>query len=143
VREVAAVRARCGRPPAESDGLRLRLDGGDTIPAGAPLHVSRQQRLVLYRGGDGRWMLGLREWSADVWQMSAPQPIAGPFVRGASAGERSGFRYFDGDGADLWPDRDPAAGAAVRRLRLTLLSMRGATPIEESADIPLPVARAR
>jgi hypothetical protein len=142
VTDSSPAHARCGRSAADGDGVRLRVVGADTIPADAPVRVTRQERLVVYRAGDGSWMLGLREWSADAAQMAAPQPIAGPFVRRATAGARTGFRYFDRDGAELAPDHDPAFGAAVRRVRITLLAVRSGTTVQETADLSLQAARA-
>jgi hypothetical protein len=142
VTDSSPVRTRCGPTPIDVEGMRLRVAGSDTILGSVPLRVTRQERLVIYRGGDGAWMLGLREWSVDASQMAAPQPIAGPFVRRTAKGERTGFRYFDGDGAELWPDRDPARGADVRRVRITLLALRGGAIVQEVADVALQAPRA-
>ena len=124
--------------------LRVRVDGGDTIPGLSPLRISRQSRFVVYRAGDGSWQLGVREWSDATSSLAVPQPVAGPFARSAAGGLFTGFRYYDGSGAELHPDADPASGARVARIRLTVLtppSVGGSTilrpPALDSIDVPL------
>ena len=133
----------------DAAAVSMEVGGTDTIPVGAPVRVTRQQRLVVYRGSDGRWQLGLREWSDPTHEMSAPQPLAGPFLSATSLGERTGFRYFDADDRELHADGDPATTARVRRIRLTMFSIRsgggGATPDavqRDSVDVGLTAPRA-
>jgi hypothetical protein len=96
----------------------------DTVAANAPVRITRQHRLVVYRAGPAGWQLGLREWSEAARELASPQPLAGPFVPIAPTGERTGFRFFDASGAELRADRDPAAAARVSRVRLTLVAAR-------------------
>lgn len=135
----------CGVPAASGDAgaavtIRLQRSGSDTIPVLSPLRITRQERLVLYRAGDGAWHLGLREWSVATASFGGPQPVAGPFVRTA-AGVRSGFRYFTSGGEEiLLPPAILDTRAA--RLRLALLSAR-APGLADSVDVALRAPRLR
>lgn len=102
--------------------MHLPVDGGDTVPALAPLRITRQVRVVLYRAGDGTWQLGYREWNDAARSMAAPQPVAGPFLRIAPDGARTGFRYYDAAGRELPPDVDASASTRVARVRFTAIS---------------------
>lgn len=115
--------AACGDRAAGAT-LRLLLAGTDTILAGAAVRITRQIRLVIYRGGEMGWHLGLREWSDAAKELSPPQPIAGPFLASAASGVRTGFRYFDAAGNELHEYRDARATETVRRVRLTLVAAR-------------------
>jgi hypothetical protein len=113
---VAPASAVCRAPFASSgQALRVVLSGlADTIPAGAPLRVTRPVRYAFYRSGDGSWQLGLREWSETSGSFSAPQPVAGPFLR-YNDGRRSRFRYFASTGEEL---SRTGFEASVSRIRL-------------------------
>jgi hypothetical protein len=118
--DVATAAAGCG-VVGKGATVRLLVGAGDTIPEGAPVRITRQMRLALYRAGDGTWQLGLREWSDAAKALAAPQPIAGPFLS-SGAGVHTGFRYFDATGAELFRDRDATIVDRVRRVRLTLVA---------------------
>ena len=112
----------------------LRVDTGDSIalPPFVPLRITRQERLVIYRGGDGSWQLGLREWSDVTQAMAAPQPVAGPFQLVAADGMRTGFRFFDAGGHLLSAvDSGRASLARVARIRLLAVG----APSRDSADV--------
>lgn len=118
--------------------VRLRHSGADTIPGGAPLRVTRQERLAIYRAGDGTWQLGLREHSAASGTFGAPQPVAGPFLRTAPDGARTGFRYFDAAGAELWLAAEPGAITRLARVRFTAVVPAAgprAPPVRDSMDV--------
>ena len=139
---VTARRSPCnGANPPASGGttLRMRLSDPDSIPALAPVRITRPLRYAFYRSSDGSWQLGLREWSEALRQLSAPQPVAGPFARAQSSGVRSGFRYFDTRGLELHPDLDAGTGARVARVRLVALSLprAGANAGADSVDVVL------
>ena len=83
-------------PPA-APRWRLALAGPAlpaTVAAGAPVRVVRRRRYVLYRGGDGLWAFGVREWDGAALQ--AVQPIAGPFEPPARGGMRAEVRDSSG-----------------------------------------------
>jgi hypothetical protein len=120
VMDVATAAAGCGMA-GNGGAVQLIVGAADTIPNGAPVRITRQMRLVVYRAGDGSWQLGLREWSDVAKALAAPQPIAGPFLTGAG-GARTGFRYFDATGAELFRDRDAGIVDRVRRVQLTLVA---------------------
>jgi prepilin-type N-terminal cleavage/methylation domain-containing protein len=106
VRGVSSVNTSCVAPiPVSGRATRLILSRNDTIPAGAFLRVTRPVRYVVYRAGDGSWQLGLREWSGTTF--SAPQPVAGPFMRTLGA-LRTEFRFFDDADSEL-----PATGTSA------------------------------
>jgi len=147
IQSVWAESGACGLPSVSDDAgaavtIRLQRSGADTIPALSPLRITRQERLVLYRAGDGSWHLGLRDWSAATGSFGSPQPVAGPFFRGTS-GLRAGFRYFEQGGAEVTlPSMAPSAQPA--RLRLTLVSpltVGRATPVGDSVDVSLRAPR--
>jgi hypothetical protein len=102
--------------------LRLAVDGVDSIPRGAPVRITRPVRYVIYRAGDGTWQLGLRDWSDAAHRFAPPQPLAGPFVRRLGTGERTGFRYFDANGAELLGDASGVEVARIARKRMMLLA---------------------
>lgn len=110
---------------AAQPDARLTFAGADTVERGSPLRVTRPARFVFYRSGDGSWQLGLREWSEPTRRFAAPQPIAGPFVRRQAPFDRSGFRYFDRDGAELPAGMTGADVARIARIRITALTVDG------------------
>jgi hypothetical protein len=102
---VARVSAACRAPPTSMGATtRLTLDAPLDAPGATPLRVTRQERYQLYRAGDGGWYLGISDWSVATGRFASPQPIAGPFLRSASTGTRTGFRYFDANGSAITPD---------------------------------------
>ena len=123
INAVATIAAVCSVPvPAVGDALHVALSGSnDTIPAGAPLRITRQTRYGLYRAGDGTLQLGFREWSESAHSFSSPQPVAGPLLPAAS-GRRSGFRYFDDAGQELPGGAIPLDPRQVARIRIALHS---------------------
>jgi type II secretory pathway pseudopilin PulG len=123
VTDVTSVRGACDGSGLGAS-LRLTLAGMDTVAANAPVRITRQHRLVVYRAAEGGWQLGLREWSEAAQELASPQPLAGPFLPIAPSGERTGFRFFDASGAELRVDRDRVAAGRVRRVRLTLVAAR-------------------
>lgn len=120
---VSLVSASCLSPvSAAGSALAVQLSGTDTIPAGAPLRVTRQSRYGVYHASDGTWQLGFREWNDAAHQFSAPQPVAGPLVP-LGAGVASGFRYFDAAGAELLASNVSIDVLRVARIRLTAVSL--------------------
>jgi hypothetical protein len=104
--------------PPTAARWRLALAGPAlpaTVAAGAPVRVVRRRRYVLYRGGDGLWALGLREWDGAALQ--AVQPIAGPFEPPARGGMRAEAR--DSAGAVV-----AAGGPGVTRVDVRLTAAR-------------------
>jgi len=81
--------------------------------AGSVLRVTRPVRYSLYRGGDGRWYLGQRDWNVTSLRFNTIQPVSGPFASAASRGLV--FQYVDSTGAALpTPVSDPRAIALIR-----------------------------
>jgi type II secretory pathway pseudopilin PulG len=97
---------------------RVVVTGADSIRVGAHLRVTRPVRYSIYRSGDGSWQLGVRDWIVATGRFAPPQPVAGPFVLRAGR-ERSGFRYFDAEGAELAVGPQGADAGLVARIRIT------------------------
>ena len=140
---IAASRGMVGgcAVPAAAPGpaWTLTLERPADAPAGTPVRVTRWERWVVYRAGDGRWHLGVRDWSPVASRYLPAQPIAGPFVRRASNGKRTGFRYFDASGVELAPDGTNER--SIARVRITALSSLPGAPSDslrrDSADAVL------
>jgi hypothetical protein len=118
---VARITSACGVPTsAPGSTHRLLLDAPADFPGGTPVRVTRWERWVMYRGSDGQWYAGIRDFSPGTSRFLAAQPIAGPFVH-ASRGMRTGFRYFDVAGSALVPNgtNEPS----IARVRVTTLSV--------------------
>jgi hypothetical protein len=121
VTSVSRTTTGCGVPTsAQGTAVSLALDAPADVPAGTPVRVTRWERWVVYRAGDGRWYLGVRDWSPSASRFLAVQPVAGPFVRRAPDGRRTGFRYFDAAEVELYPDGTNER--AIARVRITTLS---------------------
>jgi len=119
---VSRVTSGCAVPTsASAPTLRLLLDAPAAAPAGTPIRITRWERWVVYRGSDGRWYAGIRDFSPGTSRFLAAQPIAGPFLRTMRGGLRTGFRYFDAAGNALFPDGTNERGIA--RVRVTTLSV--------------------
>lgn len=144
IRSVGATSVTCTSPLAfAGQAMRLALTPSlDTIPAGAPLRITRQTRYSVYRSGDGSWQLGSREWNEVTGTFSSPQPVAGPllFARGTRG---SGYRYFDAMGQEIDVTAGPADVARIARIRITMRSIasgqdRGSDSVRtDSVDVGL------
>jgi hypothetical protein len=87
---------------------------------GAPVRVTRPLRYSLYRGGDGAWYLGEKDWSTASGRFNTIQPVSGPFLSAAAGGLT--FAYLDSAGASIAaPVVDPTSIAAIR------ITLRGQT----------------
>jgi hypothetical protein len=118
---VARTTSACAVPTSASGPVyRLFLDAPPDAPVGTPVRVTRWERWVVYRAGDGKSYVGIRDYSPSTSRFLAAQPVAGPFVRVVRAGARTGFRYFDASGTPL--DPDGTNEARIARVRITALS---------------------
>lgn len=134
VTEVRNAVAPCALTNAPSGTvLQFVIGGVDSVQRGAPVRLTRQGRYSIYRSGDGSWQLGWSEWSAASGDFAAPQPVAGPYVRSSSSGERTGFRYFDANGGELSAEPYVADPSRIARLRVTLLSPDPLAPRSDRA----------
>jgi prepilin-type N-terminal cleavage/methylation domain-containing protein len=100
---------------------RLILDAPPDAPAGTPVRVTRWERWVVYRAGDGKSYVGIRDYSPSTSRFLSAQPVAGPFLRSLRSGTRTGFRYFDASGGSI--DPDGTNEARIARVRVTALSV--------------------
>ena len=84
-----------------------------SILIGAVMRVTRPVRYSLYRGGNGRWYLGQRDWNVASLRFNTIQPVSGPFSAASAHGLF--LRFSDSSGAPLpSPVADPRAIALVR-----------------------------
>lgn len=127
---------------------RIAIAAADSIPYGAPLRITRPLRYAFYRSGDGSWQLGIRDWVEATTRFAPPQPIAGPFLMRAGI-TRTGFRFYDADGAELDTAGGVVASTRIARIRITVVSA-GRAPIagadtvspRDSLDVALQPASA-
>ena len=73
--------------------------------------VTRPWRYSLYRGSDGAWYLGAKDWNTALARFNSIQPVAGPLMSASKAGLR--FRYYDSLGATVAATDDPRRIALV------------------------------
>jgi prepilin-type N-terminal cleavage/methylation domain-containing protein len=122
VTAVSRTTTACAAPTsAAGPTFRLLLDAPPAAAAGTPVRVTRWERWVVYRAGDGRWYVGVRDYSPATSRFLAAQPVAGPFLLAVRRGARTGFRYFDASGARL--DPDGTNEERIARVRITALSV--------------------
>lgn len=105
-----------GTPPL--GGITLLLDSALDAPPFAAFRLQRRTRYDLYRGGDGDWYLGMREWNPQARAFNSVQPVAGPLRAFSANAERTGLRfaYFDSAGR---PAVVPPDSLRVRRVTIT------------------------
>jgi hypothetical protein len=142
IQEVRSVPGRCvGREADTASATSVVVGLADTVPAGAPLRITRPVRYVFYRASDGSLQLGLREWAEAIHGLGGPQPLTGPFLPHLVDGRRTGFRYFNASGAELASNVPDVS--RIARIRLTLLTperagSRGADVVRrDSLDVPM------
>ena len=115
--------------------LRLALTSvlAARVEPGSPVRITRPVRYSLYRSGNRRWYLGVRDQRGGQW--SGIQPVSGPYA--AYGRERGGveFAYLDAAGVPLAPDQIERAA----RITLALRSV-GADPLQPSDSAGLDVA---
>ena len=108
--------APAGTPP--ESGITLLLDSTLDAPPVAAFRILRRTRYDLYRGGDRRWYLGMREWNAQAQAFNAVQPVAGPLRAHSVSANATGlrFEYFDSAGG---PAGVPSGSTRVARVAIT------------------------
>jgi hypothetical protein len=136
---VARVTVSCAMPAMPAGpSTRLALGAPMNMPGGTPVRVTRQERYLVYRAGDGAWYLGASDWSPALARFAPPQPIAGPFVRSARGVVTTGFRYFDAAGAPVVPDGVNERTITRMRVRsLASLGARSGIARVDSVDVAL------
>jgi hypothetical protein len=96
----AALGPRLASPAIATARTVVVLDSlSPALALGAPLRVTRPLRYSLYRGTDGRWYLGQRDWNSVTSTFNSIQPVSGPFRSPALGGLE--FRYLDSAGGAL------------------------------------------
>jgi len=99
-----------GRPSAA-----IQVNGvAPAVPAGAPVRAGRRFEVRLYRGGDGAWWIGGREFVRHTGTWAATQPVVGPVTPGGLL-----FTFFAADQSET---ADPAR---VARIGVTLIMVDG------------------
>jgi hypothetical protein len=122
----------CASFPAFQETTTVILVEPIVVPIGAPLRFTRPVRFSLYRGSDGRWFLGMRDWSAESQRLNAIQPVAGPLRSYSAYPGQTGLRfvYRDASGAELQEPVDPGRVASV-----TILSRSASARFEDSSAV--------
>ena len=123
----------------KSSDRALTLVEPVVLPPGTPLLVTRRVRLSLYRGADGQWYLGSRDWNAELDRFNSTQPIAGPLRSYSGDAARTGlrFEYTNAAGDELVPPMDPRSIAGIT---ITARATRGS--FEDSARVTLALRNA-
>jgi prepilin-type N-terminal cleavage/methylation domain-containing protein len=107
--------------PVSAQGLSrlaLRLAAPLSSPVGSVVRITRPMRYSLYRGGDGLWYLGARDWNSAAMKFNTIQPVSGPFSAAAAHGLE--LQYFDSTGTRL-----SSPVAATRDVALIRVAIRG------------------
>lgn len=107
-------------------GLLLHLAEPPGIAPLAVVRFVRRIRFSLYRSGDRRWYLGMRDWNAAADRFNAVQPVAGPLAAYSADAARTGLRftYVDSTGREGPPQTIPAQD--VRMIRIVARPEDGA-----------------
>jgi hypothetical protein len=123
----AATVVASRRGPSQRYSLTLSQLPPSAVPAGTPVRVTRHIRYSLYRGPDGQWHLGRREWSAVRGRFETIQPVSGPYDGHAA------LRFFDENGAEL--PSGTADADRIARIGVALSAPRAGRDV-----IPLTIA---
>jgi hypothetical protein len=130
----SAVAGRCAAvaPALDSASSKvarvgIAIDSAPTSSAiGRPLRVTRPLRYSIYRGADGDWYLGQRDWNPGTARFNSIQPVSGPFLPPALGGMV--FRYLDSAGRAL---STPVGD--TRSIALVQVDLRGQSKNSERA----------
>lgn len=116
----APIGPRMSAAALTSQRVSIRLGTSPSLTGltGSVVRVTRPVRYSLYRGGDGRWYLGQRDWNATSLRFNTIQPVSGPFASPASNGVA--FHYSDSLGAAL-----PVPVVDARDIALVRVDVRG------------------
>lgn len=135
VASVPEAAGPCALAPAIETTWNIAIMEPVSIPAGAPVRLTRPFRLSLYRSSNGRWYLGAKDWDAGAVRFNTIQPVAGPLLPyedGPESGLR--FTYRDVSGEELIQPVDVSRVASV-----TVVARASGDSM--SADIRLPNAQ--
>ena len=101
--------------------ISLRFAPGQpAVASGSVVRVTRPTRYSLYRGGDGRWYLGARDWNAAANRFNTIQPVSGPFASAAARGLE--LQYVDSSGVAL-----PRPVVSLGDVAMIRMTVRGQT----------------
>ena len=96
--------------------LTLRVSPSSGVEPGSPIRITRPWRFSLYKGSDGFWYLGARDWNTTSAKFNTIQPVSGPYLSAAKRG--LAWRYYDSALTTLGPGADP------RRISLVEMTVR-------------------
>lgn len=139
VGDVERSSAPCAHFSSTSDRILTLLEPV-SLPPGTPLLVTRRVRLSLYRGADGEWYLGLRDWNAELDRFNSIQPVAGPLRPFNRDPTRSGLRfvYLGSTGAELPAASDPRSIGGI-----TIVARAARGQLEDSSVVTMMLRNAR
>lgn len=132
--DVTSGPASCAAEPDDA-GRLLHL----AVLAGAGpfavVRIVRHVRFSLYRSGDRRWYLGMRDWNAAANRFNAIQPVAGPLAAYTANPARSGLRFTYSDSAGR--ERPPFARVdeAIRIVGIVARSYDGTDSARRSIGL--------
>jgi hypothetical protein len=86
---------------------------------GTVLRMTRPVRYSLYRGSDGGWYVGERDWNNTTTHFNPIQPVIGPLL---GPGKGMAFRYSDSSGASITIPVAPSALATIVMIQVDLRS---------------------
>jgi hypothetical protein len=138
--DCAATGPRLDAAARSSARSAVGLDGFSVAHLGMPIRFTRPARYSVYRGSDGQWYLGFREWDYATARFNGIQPVAGPFASPASNGLV--FQFADTTARTIAaPVADTRAIALLRidaradtRRPVRELSTRGVRRREEAGE---------
>jgi hypothetical protein len=132
-RERVIVGFRAGGAPCAwagaHDGYTLTLDSSLAVAPLTAVRVTRRTRYSLYRGGDGQWYLGMRDWNSGTLRFNTIQPVSGPYLPYNRRASASGVSFTYVDSSDRPLATPVAIAAAVRRVDVTVRTTAGGDSI--------------
>jgi prepilin-type N-terminal cleavage/methylation domain-containing protein len=96
----APTTASCPRF-AGAEGWSVPLVEPFVVQAGMPVRFTRRHRLSTYRGSDGLWYLGMKEWNPALARFNTIQPVAGPLLPQTGTTHGLTIEYRDASGSAL------------------------------------------
>lgn len=103
-------------PAASRPTIALRVGAPVPAAAGSAVRVTRTWRYSIYRGSDGAWYFGAKEWNPTTRRFNTIQPVGGPFLSPAAGGVS--FRYADSAGVAIASGADDTRSIALIEIAL-------------------------
>jgi hypothetical protein len=108
---IGGVDVHTAGPPLSRVVLHWATTPQFPVEPGTPLRITRPVWYGLYRGSDGEWYLGAKDWNAPGSRFNTVQPVAGPFLSASKGGLI--LRYSDSLGVSVAPGAMDTRGIAL------------------------------